>query len=164
MTSERSAEIKVRQASLCDAASVLTCLAAAFEPYRESYTPDGFRDTVPPLLDLERRFQEMVVLVAEADSGEVVGTMAYQVVPGSGEGHLRGMAVHPRVQGKGIATRLLATAERDLCELGCAQVTLDTTEPLHNAIRFYRRHGYEPTGVVNDFFGMPLLEFAKSLG
>jgi len=42
-------------------------------------------------------------------------------------------------------------------------VTLDTTRPLERAIRFYERCGYRATGVVRDFFGMPLFEYAKDL-
>ena len=42
-------------------------------------------------------------------------------------------------------------------------MTLDTTRPLECAIRFYERCGYRATGVVRDFFGMPLFEYAKDL-
>jgi hypothetical protein len=47
--------------------------------------------------------------------------------------------------------------------LGCSRVTLDTTEPLARAIAFHRRCGHAPTGVVRDFYGMPLMEYAKHL-
>ena len=40
---------------------------------------------------------------------------------------------------------------------------VDTTEPLQRAIRFYTRHGYSATGIVRDFFGMPLFEYEKLL-
>jgi ribosomal protein S18 acetylase RimI-like enzyme len=42
-------------------------------------------------------------------------------------------------------------------------VTLDTTEPLARAIRFYEQHGFHRSGIIRDFFGMPLLEYRKSL-
>jgi hypothetical protein len=42
-------------------------------------------------------------------------------------------------------------------------VTLDTTEPLHKAMRFYGKHGYVPSGRATDFFGMPLHEYVKLL-
>jgi amino-acid N-acetyltransferase len=113
--------------------------------------------------ELAGRFQEMTVLVAEDESGEIVGTIAHQLTP-SGEAHLRGMAVDPRRQGSGIAERLLAAAERELSAQGCRLVTLDTTEPLKRAVCFYRRCGYEATGRRTDFFGMALFEYAKSLG
>jgi GNAT superfamily N-acetyltransferase len=71
--------------------------------------------------------------------------------------------VHPRHQGRGIADRLLHAGETELRRLGCSRVTLDTTRPLECAIRFYERCGYRATGVVRDFFGMPLFEYAKDL-
>ena len=155
-------EFKIREASLDDATAAMACLSSAFEIYREIYTPDGFKDTVLTPQSAKQRFREMTVLVAENDAREVIGTAAYQVL-GSGEGHLRGMAVHPRFQGKGVADQLLSAAETKLRELGCSRVTLDTTNPLKRAVRFYCRNGYEPTGVVGDFFGMQLFEYAKNL-
>ena len=44
-----------------------------------------------------------------------------------------------------------------------ARVSLDTTEPLRRAVRFYERHGFRPSGRVSDFFGMPLFEYVKEL-
>lgn len=114
----------------------------------------------PPAL--EERLREMTVFVADDDALGVVGTIALGV-PAPGEGHLRGMAVRPSHQGRGVAERLLQAAEEELRNRGCARVTLDTTEPLERAIRFYQHHGYRATGIVRDFFGMRLLEYAKDL-
>ena len=152
----------IRHATAADVEAVRRCLAGAFAPYQARYTPDAFRDTVPTVEALRQRFREMTVLVAEDASGQIVGTIAHQVSP-SGEGHLRGMAVDPELQGSGTAEALLSTAERELAAQGCPRVTLDTTGPLERAIRFYRRCGYEATGRVSDFFGMALFEYAKSL-
>jgi GNAT superfamily N-acetyltransferase len=66
-------------------------------------------------------------------------------------------------QGSGVAAQLLAAAESVLATRGCRRVTLDTTAPLARAIAFYGRHGYAPTGRAQDFFGMPLYEYAKEL-
>ena len=92
----------------------------------------------------------------------MAGTIACAVV-GYGEGHLRGMAVHPRWHGLGVAQQLLERAEEELKTQNCRYITLDTTEPLQRAIRFYERNGYRPTGKVDDFFGMPLYEYRKQL-
>jgi ribosomal-protein-alanine N-acetyltransferase len=80
----------------------------------------------------------MSVVVATSTCGEVVGTVAYKVVE-SGEGHLRGMAVNPEWRGSGLSTALLETAEDELGKAGCKTITLDTTEPLNRAIRFYEK-------------------------
>jgi GNAT superfamily N-acetyltransferase len=145
-----------------DLPGVVACLAAAFEPYRASYTPGAFDDTVPTVEACERRLKEMTILVAKEGAGVIIGTIACQRVK-PGEGHLRGMAVQPGIEGRGVAKNLLAAAEAELRALDCTRVSLDTTEPLGRAIRFYEEHGYAPTGTVADFFGMPLFEYAKNL-
>jgi ribosomal-protein-alanine N-acetyltransferase len=105
----------------------------------------------------------MSVVVATSTCGEVVGTVAYKVVE-SGEGHLRGMAVNPEWRGSGLSTALLETAEDELGKAGCKTITLDTTEPLNRAIRFYEKNGFRRTGKIGLFFGMPLIEFSKPIG
>jgi len=159
--------IRVRTAGDADIEPVRACLAAAFEPYRATYTPGAFLDTVPDDDGVARRLREMTVLVAEETTEDAaprcLGTISHQV-SGPGVGHLRGMAVLPQFQGRGVAERLLAAAETELAARGCRRVTLDTTRPLERAIRFYERLGYRPTGVVTDFHGMPLHEYAKAIG
>jgi ribosomal protein S18 acetylase RimI-like enzyme len=102
----------------------------------------------------------MTVLVADSGAA-IVGTIGF--FAHEGEGHIRGMAMGSAAQGSGVAARLLEAAESALRALGCSRVTLDTTEPLQRAIAFYWKHGYAATGQVQDFFGMRLLEYAKSL-
>ena len=155
-------KVTIRRAGLKDIPGVIHCLAAAFEPYRESYTQEAFRDTVPTAEDARRRLKEMTILIAEDGCSSIIGSISYQVF-NSCEGHLRGMAVIPEFQGSGVAERLLWAAEAALRELGCSRVTLDTTLPLKRATRFYMRHEYKATGITKDFFGMPLFEFEKSL-
>ena len=145
-----------------DGKPAIVSLREAFEPYRRDYTPDAFADTKLTLETLQHRFVTMIVLVATASTGDLIGTIA----AGSGDhdkGHLRGMAVHPGFQGRGVAGQLLTAAEDTLRNLGCLRVTLDTTEPLLRAVAFYQKHGYERSGRIRDFFGMPLHEFAKDL-
>ena len=104
----------------------------------------------------------MALFVATAPGGEIIGTVGCQDT-GGGLGHVRGMAVLPGWQGRGVAERLLAEAEMELRRLGCDRVNLDTTRPLLRAMRFYVRQGYRATGRVEDFFGMEILEYVKDL-
>jgi len=152
----------VRKATPADAAGILACLAEAFAPYRDKYTPAGFEDTVLTCATLDQRMQAMVILVAEDGKGTVVGTVACGLMSPV-EGHLRGMAVRSGWQGAGVAQRLLGCAESDLQARGCSQITLDTTIPLERAMRFYERNGYCRSGKVRDFFGMPLIEYVKRI-
>jgi GNAT superfamily N-acetyltransferase len=127
-----------------------------------AYTEEAFRDTVLSGPDPLRRFRDMTVLVAVDEAGRIVGTVAHRMV-GAGEGHVRGMAVLPELQGSGVAARLLAAAEEELGSQGCLRVTLNTTEVLKRAREFYRRQGYGTTGIVRDFYGMALIEHEKTL-
>jgi N-acetylglutamate synthase-like GNAT family acetyltransferase len=153
----------IRKATLSDCTAILECLRLAFAPYRESYTPEAFLDTVLTPDTFRNRLPEMSVLVVTSTSGEVVGTVAYKVLEG-GEGHLRGMAVCPEWHGSGLSTSLLQTVEDELKKAGCKTISLDTTEPLNRAIRFYEKNGFRPTGKIGYFFGMPLFEYCKPIG
>ena len=155
-------EFTIRRATEADARGILDCLAAAFEAYRSSYTRDAYSDTVLTPETLSQRLTTMQVFIAFSPSEGIVGTIACAIA-GEGEGHLRGMAVLPEFQGRGIAESLLKTAEAALVQQGCSRVTLDATEPLLRAMRFYEKHGYGQSGKVIDFFGMPLHEFVKQL-
>jgi len=138
----------VRKARAEDAPAILGCLATAFERYREQYTPSAFADTVLDSVRVQTRLLDMCVFVAIADE-KLVGTIGGQTH--RAEGHIRGMAVLPEWQGKGVAAALLGAVEDELRRNGCQYVTLDTTEPLMRAMRFYEKHGYRATGRIADF-------------
>lgn len=142
------------------AGGILRCLADAFAPYRDRYTPAAFVDTVLSPESLNERMKTMTVFVALDQQGSVVGTVACSKI-GLNEGHVRGMAVRPKREGAGVAQKLLERVESELRKQKCARITLDTTEPLERAMRFYKRNGYRPSGKVTDFFGMRLIEYVK---
>lgn len=160
---EATTAVSIRRAGAGDAGGVLDCLRLAFELYRESYTPEAFQDTVLSAATIQRRLAEMSLFVAVSGGGEIVGTVGCNTI-GNDEGHIRGMAVRPDHAGTGVAQRLLEAVESELRRRGCSRISLDTTEPLERAMRFYERNGFRPSGVVRDFFGMPLLEYVKTLG
>ncbi len=156
----------VRGASESDSAGILACLHAAFEVYRNRYSPAAFADTVLTAATLQQRLASMRLFVAISDADDVVGTIGCHVVEagaGSKEGHIRGMAVLPAWQGSGVAAQLLKSAEAELGTRGCSWISLDTTEPLIAAQRFYEKNGYSRSGKITDFFGMPLIEYVKTL-
>jgi ribosomal protein S18 acetylase RimI-like enzyme len=154
--------IVIRRATATDSRGILECLASAFEPYRTSYTPAAYLDTVLTAETIAQRLESMQVFVAVTADDQIVGTIACSLSE-IGEGHLRGMAVLPEWQGQGLAETLLRAAERDLVDQGCTRITLDTTEPLQRAMQFYESHGYRRSGRITDFFGMPLHEYVKDL-
>ena len=156
------AGITIRKAIATDTSGILECLRIAFEPYRAQYTPEAFTDTVLTPQTIHDRLAQMSVFVAVTAANLIVGTIACSVINAS-EGHLRGMAVLPEWHGRGLAEKLLQSAEREVAAKGCSRITLDTTEPLQPAMRFYEKHGYVTSGTTTDFFGMPLREYVKEL-
>ena len=152
----------MRRATAADASGILACLHAAFGPFREEYTEAAYRDTVLTPESLPARMSAMTLFVAVVEDGTVIGTVGAAPAE-SGEGHLRGMAVVPGWQGRGVAESLLLAALTELRARGCTRVSLDTTAPLVRAIRFYEAHGFRPTGRVRDFHGMPLYEYVRPL-
>lgn len=162
MSTQAKSSFSIRKARHEDCAGILECLSLAFAPYRSEYTPEAYLDTVLTFETLGKRLSQMSVFVAISVSGQVIGTVACQVLQ-HGVGYLRGMAVRPECQGLGVSQQLLECAEAELARAGCRTITLNTTKPLKRAIRFYEKNGYRPTGNVRDFFGMPLFEYSKSL-
>jgi len=158
---ETHALFSIRRATVADSDGILKCLHAAFEPFKTSYTPGAYADTVLDATTLKERLREMTVFVAVCQS-QIIGTIACKMLDGE-EGHLRGMAVLPDWQGKQAAQQLLDRAEFELREAGCKRITLDTTAPLQRAVRLYERNGFRKTGRITDFFGMPLFEYDKKL-
>src|SRR5882724_1104079 len=156
----QSPRVLVRGASAEDISGILECLSAAFEPYREAYTPGAFFDTILTHETLRERLDHMQVFAVLSPDGQVVGTIGCNLISPK-EGHIRGMAVLPALQGNGLATQLLDHAQSELRRAGCARITLDTTEPLRRAIRFYEKHGFRRSGKITDFFGMALIEYEK---
>jgi N-acetylglutamate synthase-like GNAT family acetyltransferase len=155
-------EIIIHRATLEHADGILECLRSAFAPYEHNYAKVAFEDTVLTRETLPRRLDEMTVFVALDRSGRVIGTIACNVI-GQTEGHLRGMAVQPEFQVLGVADQLLERAEAELATQNCSRITLDTTEPLQRAIRYYEQRGYRRSGKIGDFFGMLLIEYVKVL-
>jgi len=152
----------IRRAREEDAHGLLDCLLCAFEEYREDYTEEAFGNTVLTHETLLRRFREMAVYLARSQDGTVAGTVSWSKVD-SREGHLRGMAIRPAFQCRGLGRRLLQVVEQDMRAAGCSISTLNTTAVLRRAMRFYEMNGYRRTGRTREWFGMPIHEFSKDL-
>jgi ribosomal protein S18 acetylase RimI-like enzyme len=158
----RRSPFQIRKATGADAAGILECLHAAFGEYRADYTEGAYLDTVLTPESLGARLLRSKVFLAVDGMQQVVGTVGCSQADEQ-EGHIRGMAVRPEWQGAGVARQLLQRVEMELREQKCSRVSLDTTEPLQRAMRFYERNGYERSGKIADFFGMALIEYVKKL-
>ena len=162
MPVEAPGAFELRAATEKDLPGVLTCLAGAFEPFRDRYTPEAFVHTVLNARLGRERLAAMRVWVALESRGKVVGTLAW-VRTSTESGHLRGMAVLPEFQGSGVAQLLLDRVLFEMAGMGCHYATLRTTEPLDRAVRFYERNGFQPNGVTADFHGMAVTERRRTI-
>ncbi len=63
---------------------------------------------------------------------------------------LKRMWVSPSARGHGVAQALLAEAEAQACKAGMEELVLDTSQSLHEAIRFYTRAGFRPIAPYNN--------------
>jgi N-acetylglutamate synthase-like GNAT family acetyltransferase len=153
----------IRKAVKMDAKGIHEVIFASFEQYRYFYSQEGFADTVMSEKIALDRIKNMNIYIALDQSGEIIGTIGWKKVSKE-EGHIRGMAVHPKMQGKqSPATDLLKTVEQDAVVQGCKFLTLDTTEVLQRAQNFYIKNGFKKTGKTGDFFGSTIFEFKKIL-
>ena len=154
----------IRRASFLDIKPIQEVLLAAFEEYRVFYSAEAFADTILSNEETARdRLSQMIVYIAIDFDGNIIGTIGWQK-KGAEEGHIRGMAVHPKRQGKNSpATSLLLQVENEARSEGCTIMTLDTTEILLRAQKFYRKNGYDKTGKTTRWFGHIIYEFAKRL-
>lgn len=90
------------------------------------------------------------VWLAFEDEG-AVGCIALRPLPHLDRaGEIKRMYVKPDYRGLGIAERMLKALEVYAAEAGYRWLYLDTKDDLATAIRFYRRHGYEPCERYNE--------------
>ncbi|MFX0041654.1 MAG: GNAT family N-acetyltransferase [Candidatus Hodarchaeota archaeon] len=152
------------RASFNDIQPIQEVLLAAFEEYREFYTPEAFTDTILSNDETAKeRLKQMKVYVAIDYDGNIIGTIGWQKLDIE-EGHIRGMAVHPKKQGRNSpATSLLQYVEDEARSEGCKIMTLDTTDILQRAQKFYSKNGYKKTGKTTKWLGHIIIEFAKQL-
>jgi ribosomal-protein-alanine N-acetyltransferase len=52
----------------------------------------------------------------------------------------------------GVGTLLLTAAEKELERAGCDHVVLEVAVDNHNAIRFYKKHGYSVLKVLPRYY------------
>jgi GNAT superfamily N-acetyltransferase len=96
---------------------------------------------------------ERIVLVAEAETGTIVGTI--QIILNLPEnqphrGDIAKMLVHPQARRMGIATALLAAAERAALAARKTLLVLDTVTG-SGAEQLYARNGWQRCGEIPDY-------------
>jgi putative acetyltransferase len=151
--------VAIRAATPADAAAIASVLADAFVEFQDLYTPDGFRATAPRRDEVERRFADGPIWVAEV-GGEVAGTVS-AIVREDGV-YVRGMAVGRSARGIGIGKLLLNQVHEFAAEQERSHLYLSTTPFLSSAIQLYQRAGFVPTSAPPyELHGTPLFTMEK---
>jgi ribosomal protein S18 acetylase RimI-like enzyme len=155
-------DVIVRLADSADAAGISWTLLEAFGLICEHYTGEAFEAVTPKPDEVERRFAEGPIWVAELDD-EIVGTVSLTNEP---EGaYVRSMAVSPSVQGKGVGTMLLDALHERVASGKSDRIFLYTLPFQKGARAMYEKHGY--TWVrdtpAEEWHGVPGLEMEKRI-
>lgn len=125
--------IRIRKMTKGDLPEVERTDAASFDPLWQN-----------PLETLQRAFaQALYATVAENENG-IVG---YQLSTGGGQrAHLARLAVHPSLQGKGVARALLGDLFTYLTHLGIPRLSVNTQSDNQVSLSLYQRMGFVRTG------------------
>jgi len=155
-------EPKIRLADGRDSSAIADVLFAAFSLNRAEYTPEAYVVVTPVAAEIEKRFCEGPIWVAELD-GEIVGTVSLTTEP---EGlYIRSMAVRPDVQGKGIGHRLLDAVDDFFSRSKIDRIFLYTTYFVPGAKEMYEKHGFKwvRDTTAEEWYGTPGLEMDKKI-
>ena len=128
--------ITVRKAQPPDAAAIAECLASAFAPFRSQYTAGAFADTVLNTEGVLNRMAHMTIYAGVTSGGQIVGTVSFSIIDQIG--HLRGMAFGPNGRDTPSPNNSSAQQRTTCAPPDAIASRLNTTAPLHRAIRFYR--------------------------
>ena len=126
---EGNTHLLVRQFEPADAPATVAVEDLAFEQL--------WRHDAASFLEVRRYYPYFVVAV---DAGGIVGYQ-YNTVE-AGMGYLVRIAVHPRVEGQGIGTRLMAEAVRYFQGHRVEKIVLNADAKNHRAQSLYRRFGF----------------------
>jgi ribosomal protein S18 acetylase RimI-like enzyme len=151
---------RIRRANQCDAEAIELLIRESFREHEPAYTPEAFDIATPRKYEIQKRVKEWTVWVA-VRANVIVGT-----VSAHSEGaalHIRSMAVHPTMRGRGIGKLLLARVEDFACAKGYERLLLNTTPFMNRAIRLYERFGFAFTGTEHTWFGTRLRSMTKEL-
>jgi ribosomal-protein-alanine N-acetyltransferase len=89
-------------------------------------------------------------LVAD-DGAAVLGYAGLCAYPPD-ESYVQTIAVAPRVQARGLGTRLLAALIADAERAGCRHLDLEVRADNDRAIRLYERHGFTRIGLRRRYY------------
>lgn len=142
-TFERMDSLKIRPAASGDAATLGRLLEQLGYPTNA--------DEIPRRLEKLHARPGTAVLVAENDSGEVVGVVTIHLFPAlhadEPAAWLTAVVVEETARGQGVGSALVARAEEWAAEQGAHRIQLTSALHREAAHEFYKARDYEHTGV-----------------
>lgn len=98
---------------------------------------------------------KLIFLVIRHANGQAVGCGAI-VLRKPGESEMKRIYLSPECRGSGVADQLLRQLEKRAHQAGCWVIRLETGIHQPQAIRLYRRHGYQIRGPYPPYGDDPL--------
>lgn len=124
--------VTIRSMTEADLSQVAEVDAAAFKPLWQN---------LPPMLE-QAYSQAVVATVAVATEG-IIG---YQISTHSPFGaHLARLAIHPKIQRRGIASAILGDLLKKLLKKNIKQLSVNTQSKNKRSIALYTKNGFKPT-------------------
>jgi GNAT superfamily N-acetyltransferase len=142
-----------------DRAAILTIVNAAAEAYRGVIPADRWHAPYMPATELEAEMAAGVRFWGCQADGELVGVMGIQTV--RDVELIRHAYVLPGAQGRGVGGALL----EHLLRTATRPVLVGTWAAAEWAIRFYRRHGFEPASqdLLREYWSIPERQIETSV-
>lgn len=156
-------KLAFRKAKTHEIYQIYYVLLKAFEPYKKNYTDGAFQaTTLSPLVIYNRLLGKKYDVFVILTNNIIVGTVSI-TRKDQDDLYIRSMAVHPDYQKRGIGffiiKKIIEIAEKYNIKI----ISLDTSKPLKKAIKFYKKAGFEFSGLKQDFYGVKIYEMIKKL-
>ena len=131
---------RIRRCADAEREAIFAIVNAAAGAYRGVIPADRWHEPYMPMAELEAEIEAGVEFWGYEEDGELLGIMGIQRL---GEVDLiRHAYVLPEQQGSGVGSELLD----HIVAQSTGQMLVGTWAAAEWAIRFYRRHGFEPVG------------------
>jgi GNAT superfamily N-acetyltransferase len=143
--------------------AIVAIVNAAAQAYRGVIPADRWHDPYMPREELDAEIAAGVEFWGYETDGELAGVMGIQ--PVRDVELIRHAYVTPEHQGRGIGAALLA----HLTARSSRPILVGTWAAAEWAIRFYRRHGFEPVGaertraLLSDYWTIPDRQVEESV-
>ena len=150
---EKSLQIEYRSAEPGDIEGMVGLLEILFSVEEDfEFNPEVHRRALGRIIELPGE-RNLVLVATDPGSGIIAGMLTVQTVISTATGELSGwvedVVVHPRFQGQGLGTELLARAEAWASNAGVNRLQLLADRNNGRALEFYSSRGWTASNMVH---------------